>query len=634
MTEDKAKRKLVAVVHADVKDYSRLMGEDDEYTVRTLAANRQAMYRLVELHGGQVRDTAGDGFLVEFPSVVDAVKFSVEFQQEMKQGNADLPEDRKMEFRIGVNIGDVIHDGGTIHGDGVNVAARLEGLADPGGICISGAAYEQVKKRLDVGFEYLGEKSVKNIVEPVPTYKVLIDSDESATRKQKQPRPVRGRQRKPYLIIAGVLAVALASVGIWYSYFLSTPSTKKVASEKTPELPLPNKPSIAVLPFINMSGDPEQEYFSDGITEEIITGLAKIPQLFVIARNSSFSFKGKAVTVRDVGKKLGVRYVLEGSVRKAESNVRITAQLIDTQTGGHVWAERYDRELKDIFALQDEITRKIMIRMQVSLTQGEQARLKDERDQTDNLEAYEKVLHATVLAYRGNRETNLAAQHLYRQAIALDPSYARPYAALATCKVMAAWWGWSKSPIEDLREGHELAQKSIRINDGVSFAHYALGAVYLVMRQHDKAIAEGQKAVELSPNGADAHMWLSMFLNFADRPKEALAHINKAIRLNPMPPSTYYWTLGSALRCLNRYDEAITALKKGIQIDRDNPSCWLLLTGVASLAGRDEEARKAASEVLKLNPDLSLDHLAKKAPFRNPKRAKLIFDALRKAGLK
>ncbi len=634
MTTEATKRKLVAVVHADVKGYSRMMGEDDEYTVRTLASNREEMYRQVKLNSGEVVDTAGDGFLVEFPSVVDAVRFSVDFQREMKTRNADLPEDRKMEFRIGVNIGDVIHDGGTIHGDGVNIAARIESLADPGGICISGAAYDQVKKRLDLEYEHIGDKQVKNISDPIPTYKVLFDSDGAVKVKEETAEAKSRPWRMTYLIAAAFVIVAVTSVGIYYFHFHSATSPTKSVLDEAPALPLPDKPSIAVLPFDNMSGDPKQEYFSDGITEEIITGLSKVPNLFVIARNSSFAFKGKAVSVQEVGRKLGVRYVLEGSVRKAGDKVRITAQLIDAQTGGHVWAERYDRELKDIFAIQDEVTRNIMVAMQVKLTSGEQAHLSDERDRTDSMEAFEKVLLGREYAYRYNKDGNLMGQQLFREAIALDPTYATPCAALAIAKFRAVVWRWSKSPAEDVRDAYKLATRAIDLNDFLDSGHYALGTVYLAIRQHDKAIAEGERAVELSPNGANAHYYLGVFLNFAGRPKEALALTNKAIRLNPMPPGTYYCFLGMAHRELNQYEKAIVACKKGIHIHPDNTFCWVNLTCVYSLAGQQEKARETAAEILKRDPKFSLAYFAKQIPFRNPASIMRAVDALRKAGLK
>ncbi len=578
MTTDKTKRKLIAVVHADVKGYSRMMGEDDEYTVRTLASNRQEMSRLVKLHKGRVRDTAGDGFLVEFPSVVDAVKFSVEFQREMKSRNADLPNAKKMEFRIGVSIGDVIQDGGTIYGDGVNIAARLEGLADPGGICISGAAYDQVKKRLDVGFEYVGDKSVKNIAEPVPTYKVLIEHSEHTDLKP------------------------------------------------------PDKPSIAVLAFDNMSGDPKQEYFSDGLTEEIINGLSKIPHLFVIARNSSFVFKGKPVSVQEVGKKLGVRYVLEGSVRKEEGRVRITAQLIDAQTGGHVWSERYDRDLSDVFALQDEVTLAVMRAMRVQLTEGEQAALWQKKGLTNNLEAFEKYLQGRQYRDQGTAGANAKAQQSFEEVIALDPGFAMAYTALAATHMYDALWGWSKDPRESGRKAYEMANKALALDDSLDIPHYTLGGVYATMHEYDKAIAEGERAVGLNPNGAEALACLGWFLNVAGRPAEAITVLEKAMHLNPMPPAFYYGILGSCYRSMNQYDKAIATLEKGIRVQPDNTGCLIGLAAAYSEAGRQEDALKTAAELLKLNPRFSAEAYAK--IYKDPAVAEQLINALRKAGLK
>ena len=341
--EERAKRKLSAILSADVKGYSRLMGEDEEATVRTLKAYRQLITELTEKHRGRIVDSPGDNVLDEFSSVVDAVRCAVEIQEELRVRNAELSENRRMEFRIGINLGDVIEEGERIYGDGVNVAARIEGLAEGGGVCISGTAFDQVESKLGLEFEYLGEQAVKNIKKPVRVYRV---------RMERGVPDVKTRQ----------------------------------------ELTLPDKPSIAVLPFDNMSGDPEQEYFSDGITEEIITALSKVPEMFVIARNSTFTYKGKPVKVQQVGEELGVIYVLEGSVRKAGNRVRITAQLVDAVTGHHLWAERYERDLKDIFALQDEITYKILTSLQVTLTEGEQARVWATR--TDKLDAFLKYLQA------------------------------------------------------------------------------------------------------------------------------------------------------------------------------------------------------------------------------------------------
>jgi adenylate cyclase len=638
MTTDKSKRKLVAVVHADVKDYSRMMGEDDEYTVRTLASNRQEMSRLVEIHDGSVRDTAGDGFLVEFPSVVDAVKFSVEFQRGMKKRNSDLPEAKKMEFRIGVNIGDVIQDGGTIYGDGVNIAARLESLADPGGICISGGAYEHVKNRLDVGFEHVGDKSVKNIAEAVPTYKVILEPGERAGAQAKSQQAKPAAWRLSYLIAAVIAVVVVASAAIWYFHFHSVPPRDKAPLVEEPAPKLPDKPSIAVLAFDNLSGDPKQEYFSDGITEEIITGLSKMPQLFVIARNSSFAFKGKPVSVQEVGRSLGVRHVLEGSVRKQGDRVRITAQLIDAQKGGHIWSDSYDRDMKDIFVVQDEITKQVMTALRVKLTDGEQARHWVDRQgegfDRGACEVCEKALQARWYANQGTADGNAEAQKLAEEVIAMKPEWATGYAHLAVAHMNDALWGWSKDPRESLRKAHEMAKKALSLNESLGFVHYTLGWIYSLAGRYDEAVAEGERAVELNPNGADALALLGLFLNAASRPEEAIPILYKAMRLNPMPPAWYYTFLGQSYRLTEHYDKAMAEFEKGLRVAPDYASCLLGLAATYSQAGREQEARKTVSNFLRVNPKFSLEHYEKMAPYKDPTVRKRFIDALRKAGLK
>jgi adenylate cyclase len=634
MTTDKTKRKLVAVVHADVKGYSRMMGEDDEYTVQTLASNRQEMYRLVELHDGQVRDTAGDGFLVEFPSVVDAVKFSVEFQREMKKRNADLPEGKRMEFRIGVNTGDVIQDGGTIYGDGVNIAARLESLADPGGICISGGAYEQVEKRLDLGYEYVGEKAVKNIAKPVPTYKVLIDDYKAAERKEESQKAKAGAWLKKSLIAAVIIVIAVATGAIWYFHFHSVTPTEKPSFAEAPALKLPDKPSIAVLAFENMSGDPKQEYFSDGITEEIITGLSKVPYLFVIARNSSFAFKGKPVSVKEVGRQLGVRYVLEGSVRKEQDRVRVTCQLIDAQTGGHVWSERYDRDLKDIFAVQDEITGNIMTALSIKLIAGEQARYWGERSRGVKLEAYEKMLQARWYFYQGTEEGNVAAQKLLEEIIALEPQWAYAYSLLAGTYFAETIYGWSKDPHKSGRKAYEMVKKALSMDESLDCAHYVLGLICSLSGRYDEAVAEAERSVELNPNGAFNLAYLGRILNGAGRPEEAILVLHKAMRLNPMPIAWFYSNLGTSYILTEQYDKAIDEFEKGLRVVPDNSSCLLGLATTCSLAGREEEARKTVTDFLRVNPKYSLEHYEKTSPYKDPAVKKRLIDALRKAGLK
>jgi len=630
MTTQEVKRKLVAILSADVKGYSRLMGEDEEATVRTLNAYKEVMTGLIQQQRGRVVGTAGDSMLAEFASVVDAVRCAVGIQEELKDRNKDLSEDRRMEFRIGVNLGDVIEDGEQILGDGVNIAARLESLSEAGGICISGTAFDQVRNKLELGYDYLGEQSVKNIALPVRVYKVLMEPEAAGKvigEKKVSPR----RWQRPVLGLVGILILIAAGVAVWqFSLKPSIPALEK-ADPKKMALPLPDKPSIAVLPFMNMSGDKEQEYFSDGITENIITGLSKIPRLFVIARNSTFIYKGKGVKVQQVAEELGVRYVLEGSVQRSGNRVRITAQLIDALTGNHLWAERYDRDLKDIFAVQDEITIRIMGAMRVKLTEGEQ----DLRGRSPrNLEAFLKILQAQEYIQRFNIEGNIMGKQLAEETIALDPEFAWGYYGLGSAHMMDVWLGLSKSPKESLEKAVELTQKAISL-DPKDSRHYALlGQLYVMKRDYDKAIAVGEKAVALDPGGADAHAWLGMNLNYADKPREAIPLFEKAIRLNPFAPAFYFLSFGNSYRLTGQYQEAITQYKKVLRTSPNNIFAHICLAATYSLLGRDEEARVEAEEVIRLNPKFSLESYAKMLPFKNQAQTDRFVEALHKAGLK
>lgn len=397
--------------------------------------------------------------------------------------------------------------------------------------------------------------------------------------------------------------------------------------------PLPDKPSIAVLPFDNLTGDPQQEYLSDGMTEEIITTLSKVPYLFVIARNSTFSYKGKPVKIHQVAEELGVRYVLEGSVRRAGDRVRVTAQLIDAIKGHHLWAERYERELKDTFALQDEITRKILSALEVRLTRGEQATTP--RKVTDNLEAYLKVLQARWYIYhRRNKEGLLLSRQLAEEAMALDPEYARPYIILAGCHISEIWFGLSKSPKKSLEQALELVQKAISLDESNPSCYRKLSGIYMYKRQHERAIAEAERAIALDPNGADAHSQLGISLVYAGRQQEAITPLEKAIRINPIPPSLYFGRLGVAYRDTGRYEEAIAQFKKAISLAPDTHIPHLFLASTYSLAGRDEEARAEASEVLRIRPKFSLERFEKRLFYKNKADTEIYIGALRKAGLK
>ncbi|NIS60771.1 MAG: tetratricopeptide repeat protein [Proteobacteria bacterium] len=534
-----------------------------------------------------------------------------------------------MEFRIGINLGDVIEEGERIYGDGVNIAARLEALADPGGICVSKTAFDHIETKLPLGYEYLGDQTVKNIPKPVGAYRVLMEPrvTVAGAREEKKAWPVR---RKAIVAGAAAVIVLAIAVGIW-NFYLRPPPIEPAFVEKM-AFPLPDKPSIAVLPFDNLTGDPQQEYFSDGMTEEIITALSKVPYLFVIARNSTFSYKGKPVKIRQVAEELGVRYVLEGSVRRAGDRVRVTAQLIDAIKGHHLWAERYERELKDTFALQDEITRKILSALEVRLTKGEQATIR--RKVTDNLEAYLKVLQAGWYLHRRTKEGFILARQLGEEAMALDPEYAGPYIILAHCHIQGVWLGLSKSPKKSLEQALELAQKAISLDESSPSCYELLSSIYMFTRQHERAIAEAERAIALDPNRAGAYSKLGIVLAYAGRQQEAIAPLEKAIRINPIPPSLYFGRLGVAYRDTGRYEEAIAVQKKAISLTPDSHLPHLFLASTYSLAGRDEEARAEASEVLRIRPKFSLERFEKRLFYKNKADTDRFIDALRKAGLK
>ena len=624
MTTEHVKRKIRAIFSADVEGYSRLMGDDEVATVRTLEDYRKVMTDLIEQHTGRVVDSPGDNLLAEFGSVVDAVQCAVEVQQILKVKNAELPENRRMHFRVGVNLGDVIQEGDRIYGDGVNIAARIEGLADGGGICISGTAYDHIENKLALGYSFLGEHSVKNIAKPVRVYKVPMEPGE---RKEKKRRIKRWQW-----VAAAVLVLILAGAAFWNFYLRSSLPTIEPASVEKMDFPLPDKPSIAVLPFVNMSEDPKQEYLSDGITEQIITGLAKMPKLFVIARNSTFAYKGKPVKVQKVAEELGVRYVLEGSVQKSADRIRITAQLIDATTGRHLWVEKYDRDLKDIFALQDEITMKIMIAMRVKLTVGERAHLLAKA--TNNLEAYAKYLQGYEYFARTTEEDNVRARQFFKKAIALDPEFSTAYALLGWTHMHDARYAWSKSRRESTDRALELAKKAIALGDPAATGPFLLSYIYRQKRQYEKSIAEIERVIDLNPNSAAAYAHLAGRLYAVGRGEEAVASAKKAMRLNPISPWYYFYWLGLGHWVMGQYEEAIAAYKKMLHLRPTSLVAHIVLTTSYSLLGRDEEARAEAAEVLRLNPKFSVDKYAKRLPFKNQALTERYVDGLRKAGLK
>lgn len=580
-------RRLAAILQADVVGYSRLMGQDEAGTVLRLRALREELIGpAIGARNGRVVKLMGDGILAEFPSVVDAVAFAVDVQNGARERNSAAPGEPPIELRIGINLGDVLVEGDDLYGDGVNVAARLEGLAKPGGICISGAVHDALGNKLPFAYDYLGEQEVKNIVQPVRTYRV------NST----------GSSR---------------SGGGW---------SGNADNSETAE-----KPSVAVLPFVNMSRDDEQEFFADGMTEEIITGLSKIGEMFVTDRTSVYTYKGKEVKLRDVARELGVRYVLEGSVRRAGERIRITAQLIDAPTGHHLWAERYDRNVVDIFDLQDEITQEIVTALQVQLTEGEQARVR--RRQTDDVRAWERYVGAQTLLRRFNRQDNRAARALLEEALGHDPSFAPAWSLLAWTHLTDAKAGWSPSAEVSLEQGAALCEKSLALDDGQADVHAFLGGIRLHQRRFEEAEEMGRRAVELGPNVADALAFLGMVLTYTGKPEEACSLIDKAMRFSPFYPDWYMGILGISYRLIGRYDDAIRIDQERLNCSPENIFSDFRLAALHEELGQHEEAQRCVAEAMRKNPDASLRQVRACEPFQDSEELERYLDILGRAGL-
>ncbi len=596
MSEAGVERRLTTILAADVVGYSRLMAADEAGTLTSLKAlHRELFEPKTAEHHGRVVKLMGDGTLMEFGSVVDAVRFSVDVQRTLAERNAGVPEDRRIVYRIGINIGDVIIEGEDIYGDGVNIAARLEGLADPGGICVARNVYNQVKGKVDTTFEDLGAQTVKNIPEPVQVFKVLLDSP--ATDKVAVAAPATKRSLR-WPVVAGGLAVLLivGGIALWLRPW---EPREEPASVEAMAFPLPDKPSIAVLPFSNMSGDPEQEYFADGMTDDLITDLSKISGLFVIARNSSFSYKGQQVKVGQVAEELGVRYVLEGSVRRAGNEVRINAQLIDATTGGHLWAERYDRDYADIFDLQDEVIGRIISALAVRLTDAEQYQV--ERKPTDNLEAYEAYLKAEQRYHSYAYNLLGPAMGSYQKAIALDPNFAEAHAGYARLAIdyLSGFETYRFVDADEARRrAYDSVTRALALNPDLSRAHSVLGLLHMVDENYDEAVVSARKAVSIDPNSAQAFTDLALVLIYAGRASEAVPAMETALRLEPNPPHYYLYVWGRVLFMNGRYEQALAVLGK-VREEQGRyyvGGVRLFLAMTLAELGRLDEARRVARE--------------------------------------
>jgi adenylate cyclase len=587
MTEERINRKLAAILAADVVGYSRLMGADEEGTLSALKLHRQTVFDpAVAAHNGRIVKLIGDGTIAEFGSVVDAVNCALSVQRAGgAAGDGDAHQPRIV-LRIGINLGDVIIEGDDIYGDGVNIAARLEPLAEPGGICVSSIVNESVGNRVDASFRDAGDISVKNIDRPIRIWKWHPEGDAAAARRD---------AAKP-------IAPSIAA-------------------------------SIAVLPFTNMSGDPEQEYFSDGISEDIITDLSKITGLTVIARNSTFTYKGQAVDVRAVGRDLGVRSVLEGSIRRAGNRVRITAQLIDATSGGHLWAERYDRDVTDIFAVQDDVTRRIVDALKVTLTPADKAKLAGE--ETANIEAYETAMRGReiLMGNPKNRESFNKAKELFLRAIAADPDFAKPYAGLGFAYMFDYQNRWSEDPDSSLPLAKRYAEMAIEKNPKEPLARVVAAVAATFDRDLDRAKAQVDIALSLNPNFSMAYNVLGGIYSYSGRPLEAIAVIERAMRLDPNNSSQYLHFLGTAYLLAGKYETAATLLKQRISFVPGTDFSRALLTSALGHLGEIEEARRVWKELEQINPNYKFREHFGRLPYKNPADVERIAQGLAKAGI-
>lgn len=579
-------RRLAAVLAADVVGYSRLMSVDEAGTLAALKSNRKEQIEpKARQYDGRTVKLMGDGVLMEFASAVDAVAFAVEVQRAMRQRNAQVPENKRILYRVGINIGDVISEDGDIFGDGVNIAARLETLAEPGGICIARNVFDQVKNKLRISFRDLGEKKLKNITDAVRTYQVVVDEEDG--------------------------------------------TATSVGSGAT--LSIPDKPSIAVLPFDDMSGDRERLHFGDGLAEDIITTLSKISSLFVIARNSSFAFKGRALDVREIAADLGVRYILEGSVRHSAGRLRINAQLIDAIDGRHLWAERYDRQLTDIFDIQDEMTREIVSALRLKLSDGEQAQiwLRD----TSSVAAWASAMQALELVMEGSPKANLEARRHFEKAVAEDSDYTLALAWIGKTHYMDYRFGFSASSEESLAKANQIGEQALRQNPNEAYAHNLLSNVRSCQGRHEEAVELAKAAVSLSPNDAYIKLSLGRTLINAGYPGESETHIREAMRLNPFHHSYYFGILANALEQLQREEEAFVILSTAVARDPDYFAGHLRLASLHGLAAQVEKAEMHAAEVLRINPRFSLARAPDFYVTANPEFLSRFISGLRAARL-
>jgi TolB-like protein/class 3 adenylate cyclase len=591
LTSERVERRLAAVLAADVAGYSRLMGRDEEGTLAQLKSLRKSRVDpCIAAHRGRIVKTTGDGMLVEFASAVDAARCAIEVQRGVAAQNADLPQDTRIEFRIGIHVGDIIIDDNDIFGDGVNIAARLEGIAEPGGVCISDDAQRQVRGKVEVGFDDMGPQSLKNISEPMRAWRVRLDGS------------------------------------------AASPAPAKLSAETAAALP--EKPSIAVLPFQNMSGDPEQEHFADGMVEDIITGLSRSKALLVIARNSTFTYKGKAVDIKQVGRELGVRYVLEGSVRKSGNRVRITGQLIDAATGAHLWADRFDGLLEDIFDLQDRVASSVIGAISPQLERAEIERA--QRKPTESLRAYDYYLRALAASYRFTREANLEIIELTRAASAIDPQFALPYALAVFSFTQRKAFGWVMNIADEISETRRLAARATELDrdDARVLAMAGFGLCYVVGEVEEGAVLLA-RAIQLDPNLVLARTWMGWTKVYLGDMDGAIEQLEVALRVNPLDPLRH--TISTAMAYAHffagRNDEASALATVVVRQQPNFIPGQRIMMACHAVAGRIDEARQACAAALRIDPTQRISISNARAPFRRPQDIDKLEQAFRIAGM-
>lgn len=627
MPDHQFKRKLTAILSADVEGYSRLMSLDEAETVKTLKACRGIISRLILNHNGRVVDSPGDNILAEFVSAVDAVTCSLEIQDEIKKSNDALPIDRQMVFRIGVNLGDVIEDDGRIYGDGVNIAARLEGLAKGGGICISGNTYEQIQNKVPVGCEFFGKQAVKNIANPVPVYRIWKDSNATVCTVD---TAVQQKPKKNYLTIAAAVIVLIAAIAVFLNYtkiLTFLPAGDDVSRSK-PNL-FPAKASIAVLPFKNLSNDPDQEYFSDGITNDIITDLSKFRELAVTASNTVFKYKGKSPNIKELGNELKVKYVIEGSIQKAGDRVRINAQLIDTTTGNHIWAHRFNRQIEDIFELQDEIIETIVRKLALKVYQSELALAMSKS--TNSLEAYDYYLRAYHHFYQRTHDGNIKARQLFQKAIELDPNFASAYVGLSKVRTWAVNMGFTEFPNIVLQEALDLAKKAVRLDDSNASARAEMGYIYMRYGEYDIAKSELQKSIALNPNDRISYRRMGSVLLYSGHLDESLEWYMKVLEFDPYLSPGTYMNIGIAHYLKGDDEKAIYLLKEAVIKWPTFLGSHILLASIYGNTNQMEKAEAEKAEILRISPFFKVDFYGH--AYQNPAHREKIVAGLLKAGL-